>query len=184
MLKRILTISAFMLVGSIIAIGIQVNAGKAVVEPVQESDIMLGDQWQDVRVRCNGATGTTTPTYLTSGSASTTCQMYVADITDVDLNWSLTGSSTSSVLQYNLKFSNDDGANKNWYYAKAFATTGTQEVTYSSDPLLTKIELSSTDNTLINTVAEDIYAKWMIVEYATAGANSSAYLELVSRNNE
>ena len=181
MLKKILTVSSFLLVGIVIAIGIQANAGRAVIEPI------LGGQWQDVRIRCNGATGTTTPTYLTAGSASTTCQMHVSDITDVDLNWSITGSSTASVLQYNVKFTNDgSSATQNWYYAKAFTTSGEQEITYSSDPLMAKIgtATSTADNVLINTEVNDIYAKWMIIEYATAGGNLSAYLELVGRNNQ
>lgn len=145
------------------------QAGSVKISEPQEEEI-LGGQRDVIRMRCGGATGTTTPTYMSTSAASSTCQAFIADATAVDLRFMVNSSTTPSTLTYEYYVTEDDLAERNWFYVdgsterEALATSSQELIPYKS---YHKTDLSATH---------------LRLDYAISGAAADVYVEIVKDN--
>lgn len=164
---------------AIIAV-VSIGLGYAYTRAGNVQDFVLGgNSGTPTKVICAG-TATTTPEYLNTTSATSTCQLFVANMDEVDANWSAKASTTSEIW-YETYFSNDDGASKNWYPSRTYSVSD-GSITYSGEPQTTKIPIESAATTTVNTIIQDIEAKYMQVRYLPHTGNAGIYMELVGRN--
>ncbi len=153
-----------------------------------EEEFVLGGTQRQRSTVCQGAgVATTVPEFITTTSASSTCEFFVENMSAVDLNFTISGSSTSAILQTEIYFSPDssDGtiSNGTWYpLLTKIVADG--RITFSSDPAI--FDLTASDAFVTTThqfFVEDINARWMQTRTAVRGANGSFHLELSGRRN-
>lgn len=162
---------------------------KAVYLSCQEEGIdnkELGAIYSPERVICDGASATTTLTYLTTTGATSTCYAFVSDADRVDLKWITMASTSSSVLNWAISFANEDEpSERTWYPEKNYTVTSNNVTTYSGLPTGRVMALESTtaSTTYHNTSVENSNDKWLKVDYSSAGANIGVHLEIVPKNN-
>lgn len=127
-----------------------------------------------IRTQCH--TGTTTPTYLTNGTGTTTCSVYIENSETVSLNFLLNASSTSSVLETQNFISFDDGSNRNWFLLANKTTSTDTNTYYEATNQYTAVAAGDNE---INITLTDLNAKWLKIQYGVIGANGSVYLEVI-----
>lgn len=128
---------------------------------------------------CGSSTASTSPQYLTTTTATSTCEMLVSDFLAADLKWALGGA--NGTMMYETYFSDDDvAANRTWYGSRTFIV-GDGEITHSSVITLNKIPIGAATTTAVTHI-DNIDAKWMKIEYLPTAANMSVHLEINGRN--
>jgi hypothetical protein len=126
--------------------------------------------------------GTTSPTVLYVGTASSTCEFDIQNAKGMDLGIMLSSTTTPPTLQFTIQITNDElGANTNWYNYTYASTTGDVK-TWSGVPILNKLAYSSsTDWHLIP--FENLRGNRMKITYSLTGAAGSVYIE-AARDND
>lgn len=153
-------------------------------QAVDGGDKVLGNVYSPERVICGGASATTTLTYLTTTGASSTCYAFVSDADRVDLKWITTASSTSSVLNWRVYFSDEDEpSEQTWYAEKNYTTTNNYTTTYSDLATTRTMTLSAGGTAYHSTSVENSNDRWLKVEYGVAGANAGVHLEILPKNH-
>jgi len=128
--------------------------------------ISLGGKITTSRYQCQ--TATTTPDYLLTTSATSTCTVSdMGSVGKADFNVMLKASSTASALIYAVYGSNDsDTATRNWF-----------EIT-NSEWAPGSAANSSTYKTINLT---NLSAKYLKVDTGVRGANGAVYSEIISQ---
>lgn len=156
------------------------------VERVEQEDIYGGGNiYLDVYKNAS-ATATTSPEYKAANEASSTLTMSIKNAKHIDLNWWVQSTTTPPTLQWEMYFSNDDGANKNWYPEDGYTTTSNTVITHGTAPLMHKWTYASSTQTYVlkNVGVQPLAAKYMKVEYAVTNANADVYVEGVTQQEE
>lgn len=122
---------------------------------------------------------TTTLTYLTTAGASTTVTCLTTNAVSVDLNLYEVGSSTSSVVQYDVAFSNNG---IDWYYQTPTTVVGSTTVVQQAPTLYQYKALGPATTTVNQTIATN-RSKYIQVRLKGLGAQSGVYAQLVSGNS-
>ena len=124
--------------------------------------------------------GTTTPTSFVAGTtASSTFEVDIAGATNLALNWSLKASTTATVLQYEIFYSNDyEDADTDWYQERSLSTG-----TVSANPIFyTWTPANSVASTTYASVDMDgVRADKAKIEYNLSGANGAVTLEVAAQ---
>lgn len=101
----------------------------------QEAEI--GSSYNLTRKKCQ--TATTTPDYLATATATSTCQVFIGDASAVDFRFMVNSTSTPATLTYSYSVTEDDTlATRNWflvdgsYDANTLATSTTEMIPYYS----------------------------------------------------
>lgn len=126
----------------------------------------------------NDSGATTTQSFLTSGNASTTFATFTPQADQIRQNWVFVASSTSSCLQWQNSYSNN---NVDWY-GEDNASTTNKLANEAPGPLIhvwcPAISGTSTLMTLISTAGE----KYSRTQFVATGANGSVYLQEILKN--
>jgi hypothetical protein len=126
----------------------------------------------------NDNIATTTPTFLTTTSASTTAEliMLVADAKHIDLNINFKASTTASVLKWINYFSMDD-SNRNWYAENGYTASSNILSTEGATPLVHSWTPGTTDTSYKNRGINPVASKYVKTRFWTENANGSLYVE-------
>lgn len=152
-------------------------------EYVSGNENLIGAQFAPVATFCNSARATTTLTYKTTTGASSTCVALIGDAESVDLKWITVGSSTSSQLNWQVSFANENEPTaRTWYDEKNYTVTSNSLVTYGTGNVLRIIPTLTTSTQYHNTSIDNTNDKWMLVTYNFSGANGAVRLEIVPKN--
>ena len=124
--------------------------------------------------------GTTTPTFITAGAtASSSVEFDISGATKLALNWSLYASTTATVLQYEIFYSNDyENADTDWYQERSLSTG-----TVNANPVFyTWTPANSVSSTTYATVDVDgVRANKVKIEYNLSGDNGATTLEVAAQ---
>jgi len=126
----------------------------------------LGGGRQDIAVfKCQ--TATTSPTYLITSTASSSCVMNIASYDNQMEEWMLKASTTATTLNYCRYVSNENvDANRDWYLIGCESWTpanSTASSTYQTDFIT------------------NLNAKYMKYEYKLTGDAGAVYLETAGK---
>lgn len=124
----------------------------------------LGGGKQEIAVfQCQ--TATTTPTFLTTSTASSSCIMNISDYDSQAENWMLKASTTATVLHRCRYVSNENlAADRNWF----LLADGCNAWTPAN---------ASASSTYQNINTTNIKGKYMKIEYKLTGDAGAVYLE-------
>ncbi|MFA6354023.1 MAG: hypothetical protein WCW93_03775 [Candidatus Paceibacterota bacterium] len=126
-------------------------------------------------------TSTSSPLYMLTTTASTTLTVTIPNSNALRLNTALVASTSVAILNWGLEFSNDDGANKQWYLEDAYTVTSNTLYTHGADALL---HLWTPANTVASTTYKSFYltnldAKYLRITASIKGANGGLYMEAI-----
>jgi len=130
-------------------------------------------------------TATTSPTFLLTTSASSTCTIEISRADTVDLNFMLKASTTLSEIRWNNFFTMDESeATRNWFAEKGSTLTSNTVRTVGAGPLMHSLipADSSASSTYHSITLTGLQATYLKVEYSVKGANGAVYLEVVKHN--
>lgn len=135
-----------------------------------------------------GSSATTSPTYLTAGSATTSLAFASNDAESIDLNLIATASSSSATLQYTIEFSNSvncpDG-NADWFPEDGYTNTSNTLVTHGNGARLHSWNLATSTNAVAsnftrkNLSITPVASACTRINFSLSGANSSLWAEAV-----
>ncbi len=125
-------------------------------------------------------TASTSPSYFTAGTtASSTFEVDITGATNLALNWSLKASTTATVLQYEIFYTNDTLASTTDYYQERSVSTGTVS---ANSTLYTWTPANSNASTTYATVDIDgARANNVKIEYNLSGDNGAVTLEVAAQ---
>jgi hypothetical protein len=137
----------------------------------------------------NGSRATSTPTFLTTAGSAATLVCFTDGASSVDLNLSLTASSTATALTWKQYFA--DGresntgdcystANCNWFGEDA-ATTSSLTVTHASTTLTHSWKPDVTTNVTKNVLVSPVASRYFRVDFTVTGANGSVWVQGVGK---
>jgi len=139
------------------------------VEDNSPEDV-LGRSVSITRKQCQSAT--TTPEYLSAGAATSTCQVYMADASEVEFRFMVNSTSTPSTLTYAYFVTEDDTpATRNW-----FLVDGSFDANILSTSTSELIPYRSFHKT-------NISASHLKLDYQITGAAADVYVEIIKPNN-
>lgn len=126
----------------------------------------------------NNKISTTTPTFLTTTSASTTAEliMLVADAKHIDLNIYYKASSTAATLNWTNYFSMDD-SNRNWFAETGYTASSNVLSTEGATPLIHSWTPGVTSDVFKNKGINPVASKYVKTTFWTTVGNGSLYVE-------
>lgn len=124
--------------------------------------------------------GTTTPTYITSGTTATTSVEFdISGATDLALNWSLNASTTATGLYYELTYTNDESAATTDFYTVHSVASGVVSDNTTEGSLVPADSVAST--TFASIPISNVIANNVKIEYNLFGANGAVTLEVAAQ---
>lgn len=114
---------------------------------------------------------------LPTASASSTLPCSFPTAQSIDLNLAVVASSTSSVIQYDIAYSNND---VDWYYATGYGNASSS--TISSVPSIFFFKPNQTATTTANVTFSTNGSRYVQIRFKGTGAASMIYAQMVAKN--
>lgn len=158
----------------VVGVGIVLFNGNTPDEPG-----MLGSGVTLDSYTVSGQTATTTNVYQAVG-ASRQMILSTSNAQHIDLNMMVNSTSTATVLNYYVYFSNDDGANKNWYGQDAVSVSGVT-ATHASTTIANYWKPNATGPQYKNVGIDPVASKYMKVVFTITGAKALTFYQAVTQ---
>lgn len=124
----------------------------------------------------------TAPVFMTPGTATSTLTMSTSNSKHIDLNIKFTASSSLSVLNYKVYFSNDDGASKSWYAEDNYTVSGIT-TTHASTTVTNTWIPATTVAQYKNVAITPVASKYTKVEFSNTIAGGALYVEGITQSD-
>ena len=128
----------------------------------------------------NNSGATTTLVWQPTASASSTLACFSGQAESIDLNLYFVASSSSSALQFQVAFSNN---NVDWYYDNGTNVSSNVLAQLGATPLMRTWTPGITGTSTKNITITPTASKYIRVEFKTTGANAAYYAQMILKNN-